>query len=73
MTNAERNLAIAVWGLENDKIKSQSARSFISDIKDFDKRDLKKLSSKQYSFLSDISKDVAEYLTQKQYAEICGE
>lgn len=54
MTNAEINLTIAVKALEANKLTG-SAKSFIEDIKDYDKRDLRKLTKKQYQFLNDIS------------------
>jgi hypothetical protein len=55
MTNVEMNLEVAVKALKEGKLKG-SAVSFIEDIKDFDKKQLKKLSSKQYHFLNDIYK-----------------
>ena len=55
MTNAEINLEIAVKALEKGKLKG-SSQSFIEDIKDYNKHDLKKLTKKQYSFLNDIYK-----------------
>ena len=55
MTNAEINLEVAIKALEAGLLNG-SAESFISDIKDFDKHDLKRLTSKQYHFLNDIYK-----------------
>jgi hypothetical protein len=55
MTNAQINLAIAVKALEEGKLKG-SAKSFIEDIKDYDNKDLSKLTKKQYKFLNDIYK-----------------
>lgn len=53
MTNAEINLEVAVKALENNELKG-STKSFIEYIKDYDKKDLRKLSAKQYKFLNDI-------------------
>ena len=55
MTNAEINLEVAVKALNAGKLTG-SARSFIEDIKDYDKHDLKMLSKKQYQFLNNIYK-----------------
>ena len=55
MTNAEINLEVAVKALEEGKLKG-TAQSFIEDIKDYNKYQLKKLTKKQYLFLNDIYK-----------------
>lgn len=56
MTNAEINLNIAVQALKDGKLKGAAA-SFIEDIKDYDKRDLKRLTKNQYKFLNDTYRD----------------
>ena len=56
MTNAEINLNIAVQALKDGKLKG-AATSFIEDIKDYDKRDLKRLTKNQYKFLNDTYRD----------------
>jgi hypothetical protein len=56
MTNAEINLQVAVQALKSGLLTG-SSESFIDQIKDYDKYDLKKLSKKQYQFLNSIYKD----------------
>lgn len=53
MTNIEIDLQVAVKALEAGLLKG-SSKSFIEDIKDYDKYDLKKMSKKQYLFLNSI-------------------
>ena len=53
MTNAEINLEVAKKALGEGKLKG-AAHSFITDIQDYDKHELKRLTKKQYSFLNDI-------------------
>lgn len=60
MTNAEINLDIAIKALEAGKLTG-SAQSFIEDIKDYDKKDLRNLTKKQYQFLNDIYKQNKDY------------
>lgn len=55
MTNAEINLGVAVKALEEGKLKG-AAKSFIFSIKDYNKKDLKGLTGKQYQFLNSIYK-----------------
>ena len=55
MTNAEIKLDVAVKALENNEL-SGSSRDFIESIKDYDKKQLRTLSAKQYEFLNDIYK-----------------
>lgn len=55
MTNAEINLEVAVKALNDGKLIG-SAQSFIESIKDYDKKDLRRLTKKQYQFLNDIYK-----------------
>lgn len=55
MTNAEINLNVSVKALEEGKLTG-SAKSFIEDIKDYDKKDLRKLTHNQYKFLQSIYK-----------------
>lgn len=55
MTNAEINLEVAVKALNDGKLTG-SAQSFIESIKDYDKKDLRRLTKKQYQFLNDIYK-----------------
>jgi len=59
MTNAEINLDLAVQALESGKLRPVPA-DFIRDIKDYDKKDLKRLSPKQYRFLSQIADDASD-------------
>lgn len=54
MTNAEIHLEVAVKALNDGKLTG-SAKSFIENIKDYNKKDLKNLTSNQYKFLRDIS------------------
>jgi len=53
MTNAQINLSVAVKALEAGKLTG-SSKDFIEKIKDFDKKELRKLSAKQYKWLNDI-------------------
>lgn len=53
MTNAEIILSICVKALNEGKLTG-SAKQFIEDIQYYDKKDLRKLSKKQYQFLIDI-------------------
>jgi len=50
MTNAEINLTEAIKNMNDGKLNDYES-SFISDIKDYDKKQLKGLSSKQYKFM----------------------
>lgn len=59
MTNAEINLEVAIKAL-NAGMLAGSSKSFIEDIKDYDKHDLKKLTKKQYQFLNSIYKQCKE-------------
>lgn len=54
MTNVESYLTTAVKALEEGKLNS-SEEYFIEDIKDYDKKQLKNLSSKQYNWLRQIA------------------
>ncbi len=54
MTNAEINLSQAVEALKAGKLTG-SAKSFIESIQHYSKKQLNGLTSKQYSFLRDIS------------------
>lgn len=55
MTNVESNLKVARKALENGLLNG-SATSFIEYIKDYDKKQLRNLTSKQYHFLNNIYK-----------------
>jgi len=55
MTNAEINLKVAIKALEAGKLNSFETQ-FVESIKDYDKHDLKKLSSKQYDVMQSIYK-----------------
>ena len=54
MTNVEINLQYAVEALEAGRLSSYEA-DFINEIRDYSKKELKSLSSKQYKLLRDIS------------------
>ena len=54
MTNVEINLKYAVAALETGRLNDYEAE-FIESIRDYSKKELKKLSSKQYNLLREIS------------------
>ncbi len=54
MTNVEINLKYAVAALEAGRLNDYEAE-FIESIRDYSKKELKKLSSKQYKLLNEIS------------------
>lgn len=53
MTNAEINLNVAVKALEQNLLNSFEEQ-FVESIKHYTKKDLRGLSSRQYSVLNDI-------------------
>lgn len=55
MTNVEIELSNAIEAIEAGKLNDYEA-SFVEKIKDFSKKELKNLSSKQYDFLRTIAK-----------------
>lgn len=55
MTNVESYLADAIEALEDKKLTSFEA-DFVESIKDYNKKELKSLSSKQFLFLRSIAK-----------------
>ena len=55
MTNAQSYLQTAVQALEAGKLTG-SAKSFISDIQNFTKKQLNSLTTKQFTFLRDIAR-----------------
>jgi hypothetical protein len=55
MTNSEYDLQVALKALEENKLKDR-AKTFIEDIKDYDKDALNLLTRKQYQFLHAISR-----------------
>lgn len=67
MTNAEINLAL-VTKLYNANMLNGSSEAFIASIIDYDKKDLKRLSGKQYRWLNDLADQASEYVfeTRKQ-------
>lgn len=54
MTNAQISLSTAVTALDNGDLTSYE-ESFIEDIRDYTKKELNGLSSKQYGLLRSIS------------------
>lgn len=54
MTNSEIDLQSAIEALESGKLNSREA-DFINQIRDYDKKKLRSLTSKQYAWLRDIS------------------
>lgn len=54
MTNAQSYLQTAVQALEAGKLTG-SAKSFISDIQNYTKKQLNNLTSKQFKFLRDVA------------------
>ena len=50
MTNAENNLKHAIEALNNNKLNAYEA-AFINSIKEYSKKELKNISSKQYHLL----------------------
>ena len=54
MTNVEINLKYAVAALEAGRLNDYEAE-FIESIRDYSKKELKNLSSKQYNILREIS------------------
>lgn len=54
MTNAEIRLKAAVKALENGNLNEKES-AFIEDIRDYDKKQLRGLSPKQYKWLEDIA------------------
>lgn len=56
MTNVERDLQTAVSLLESGQLNDY-ASSFVHKIRNYDKKDLKKLTSKQFLFLRDIANE----------------
>jgi hypothetical protein len=54
MTNAEIRLKAAVKALENGNLNEKES-AFIEDIRDYDKKQLRGLSLKQYKWLEDIA------------------
>jgi hypothetical protein len=55
MTNAESYLQTAIEALENGNLDSKSAE-FVKSIKDYSKKQLKGLSSKQFDWLRNIAR-----------------
>lgn len=55
MTNAESYLEDAINALEEGKLSDYEAK-FVESIKDYSKKDLRNLTSKQFMLLRDISK-----------------
>ena len=55
MTNVEINLQNAVAAL-NDNLLNEAETKFIKQIKDYDKKQLKNLTSPQFNWLRDIAK-----------------
>jgi hypothetical protein len=54
MTNAQSYLETATQALEEGKL-SGSAKSFIESIRDYSKKQLNNLTSKQFNFLRDVA------------------
>ena len=54
MTNSEINLKNAIEALESGKLNAKES-DFINQIKDYDKKKLRSLTSKQYDWLVIIS------------------
>lgn len=59
MTNAQINLETAVKALEKGLLNGKAAE-FISEIKDYDKGQLKRLTTAQYKFLNSVYKQVKD-------------
>lgn len=55
MTKVESYHKIALSKLKKRKIQSLAAQKFVKSIKDYQKKDLKKLSNKQFMFLREIA------------------
>ena len=60
MTNAEINLALATK-LYNANMLKGASDDFIASILDYDKKDLKRLSHKQYKWLNDLANEASDY------------